>query len=281
MTAVSATQRALDRARALPVGEHRFKALNSLVHLFNLADEQSEQTDLACAELLQAAHASGDRLSIVVSGLTVGYVAAAGRRWTAAAEHFETALGVARELGSMNLECNALGGLSAVLEGRGEIEEAQKVLEASLTLRRRTGHEHNIACDLIQLTGLTVKLNDSARASALLRESVPLIRATGSVWLEATLVRAVAQLLASQGQWGASVELHAAAAERHREHGTPINADELRIVQVDLDAARAGLGALAHETARASGAALDHAGAFELAVRRLGSLPEHIIPDAA
>jgi tetratricopeptide (TPR) repeat protein len=249
------------------------------VQMFNLTQEPSERTDLACTELLQTARASGDPASIVISGLTVGFAAASARRWAAAAEHFEAALGVARELGRVNLQCNALGGLSEVLKGRGQLEEAQAMLEASLTLRRSIGHDHNIAVDLIQLANLTITRNDSACANAQLCESVPLIRATGSAWLEAALVRAVARLLARQGQWAASVELHAAAAERRRDHGTAPSTDELCNIQADLDAAEAALGEITYMKAWATGAALDHADAFQLAVRRLGSPPEHIIPD--
>ncbi|MEO8923952.1 MAG: hypothetical protein ABI330_14210, partial [Caldimonas sp.] len=125
--------------------------------------------------------------------------------------------------------------------------------------------------DLIQLAGLTI---DPARARALLCESVPLIRATGSEWLEAALVRNVARLLALQGHWEASVELHGAAAERRRDHGTAPDANELRMIHADLGAAHSALGAGAYEKAWAIGAALDYAGAFDLAVQRLGPPPE-------
>lgn len=274
-TGIAAVQRALERTRDLPVDAHRFRALNSLVHLFNLAQEQSEQTGLACAELLQTAHASGDRLNLMVSRLTVGHAAAAGRKWDVAAEHFEMALGIARELGSLHSECNAMGGLSTVLEGRGRIEEALEMAEASLALRRRTGHEHNTAVDLLQVADLTLELNRQPRAHALLCESVPLIRATDSAWMVAALVRSVARLLARQGHWEASTELHAAAAKRFLDQGTTPSPEELRVVQADLDAARSALGAAAHAKAWAAGEALDDAGAFEVAVQRLGPPPEH------
>ena len=266
---IAAAQRALDCAREQPGDEHRCKALGSLVQMLNLTEGPSERTDRACAELVETARTSGHRLSILTSGLMAGYVAVSGKQWAAAEEHFEGALGVARDLGKLNLECNAMDGLALVLEGRGQIAEAQAMLEAALTLRRRTGHDHNIAVGLTQLAWLTIDRNELARASALLCESVPLIRASGSVGLEATLVANVARLLARLGQWEASVELHAAAAERRRDYSTTPNTDDLRIIQADLGAAHAALGAVAHERAWTAGAALDHAAAFDLTVRRL------------
>jgi predicted ATPase len=278
-TGIAAAQRVLDHTRGVQADKLRFKALNSLVHMLNLTQEQSERADLACAELLESARASGERLSVVISELSVGHTAAYGRRWATASEHFETALGLARELGNLNLQCNAMGGLAAVLEGRGEMEEAREMLEASLALRRRTGHAHNIAVDLLNLASLTLDRHQPTQASALLCESVPLIRATGSVFLEAALVRAVARLLALQGQWEASVELHAAAATRCHDHGTEPSAEDLRTFQADLDAAVSALGAAAQAKAWAAGAALDHAGAFELSVLRLNTSREPVVPD--
>ena len=40
--------------------------------------------------------------------------------------------------------------------------------ETSLALRRCTGHDRNIAVDLLQLASLTLDRNQQARASALL-----------------------------------------------------------------------------------------------------------------
>jgi predicted ATPase len=68
-TGIDVAQRVLDRTRGLPADGHRFKALNSLVHMLNLTQEQSARTDQACAELLEAACASGDRRGDTCKGM--------------------------------------------------------------------------------------------------------------------------------------------------------------------------------------------------------------------
>ncbi len=269
-TGLAATQRALERAAALPADRHRCTALGAAAQMLHSMNRLADAEPLA-NELLAIGEAIDFEPASAVARQLLGYVAKHRREWTAARLHFEAALAVARRIESPHHEGNALGGLVGIAEYEGQLDEADARMCELLALRRRAGHGYNLAVGLQKAAAMALERHDLVRAEALLIEAEPWVRGAGSRLLSFGWCGLTGSLAVQRTHWTAAVQLLASTLHFRAEDGVRPDDDDIATERAELDSARMALGDLAYVQAWAAGTALTAAQALDLAADELDS----------
>lgn len=180
-----------------------------------------------------------------------------------AADAFEVAARLARELGDERKEAMAERGLAARLGRGGEPAAAVPHLRRALELARALDDEQLQAVVLGDLGTAELQRGEVEAARRALAESQAIAERLGDRRTEAFSLHKLARCAYEGGDFRASERLHARAAERFAELGDPVTAAGARYGQAralrrlgDLDAALAALApslATAEEVRRATG----------------------------
>jgi predicted ATPase/DNA-binding winged helix-turn-helix (wHTH) protein len=265
---LAASQRALQRAAALPGDRHRCTLLAATAQLLQSANRVRDTEPLA-HELLALAGSIGFAPGQAIAQQLLGQLAMQQGDLDGAQAHFEVALAIARDLGSVHHEGNAVGGLAGLAQARGRLDEAAAWVDKLLALRRRAGHGYNLAVSLQRAALLALKRGDAARAAASLAESEPWVRGAGARLLSLGWCSLNASVAAARGQWPLAVQLHAATDRLRSEDGVRPCDDDVASERSELASARAALGEPGFDAAWAAGRALGLDQAFECAAAGL------------
>jgi DNA-binding CsgD family transcriptional regulator/tetratricopeptide (TPR) repeat protein len=162
---------------------------------------------------------------------------------------YEEALSLSQESGDAYGIALALGNMGFTKLVYGDTARSVSLLEESLALFREVEDTMDVAICLVNL-GLGVLGNgDHQRAVGLLHESLALACGLGDRLGIAQCIEAMAAVAGAQGKSERAVRLWRAAQALREDLGTPLPADERKILEPYLAAARSRLGEEAWEAA--------------------------------
>jgi len=134
----------------------------------------------------------------------------------AAGEALERALAGAREAGDVAAEAEALSGLAAIANTRGQYERARELAEASLPLARAVGGS-TLALTLTMAAYATWSTGDLASAEAYGLEALTASRALGAVAIEIDALNVLGNITTSCQQLDRAAEFSRASLELARQ----------------------------------------------------------------
>ena len=265
----AALARATDSGRT-PDRVH-WQALVSATQLHWWTGRLDEALQLAQQQLplaLALDHAGG----VAAAHGQMGAVTLALRRADEAQGHFLESLRVATAAGEDKSRADALNGLSMIAATRQDFDEAARLCDEVLAIRRRSGHGFRIAVALLNVALTAIKRQQPGLARASLQEVAALLPKVGSQRLEDHLVQVAAELADLQTDAQATVRLRAAwTALRQASRMAPSDEDR-RELHDALQRARQSLSETAFEAAWAEGVALTGLQACAWAARWLDAV---------
>ena len=269
---ITLTRAAVERAAALPFDHAQASALASLALMLGQTGEQ--QASLSWAQrLLDRATAVGDDSDRLMARLVAGEVDCSGGRLDQARNHFQAAQQLAVALGLVRRQIGALSGLARVEAYANHTEEAARLADEVLVLRRQDGHGYNLIIALLNVASTALERDQVERAMPMLAEAVALAPRVGSDYLTAHVLAVSAQLFARRGRWAAAVELRAAAHLQEQAQRLFVHEAGRQQQRTDLERARQALGEHAFEVAW-------QAGLERTAASSLARAAEHLYAEA-
>ena len=205
--------------------------------------------------------------------LVAGEVDCSSGRLDQARGHFQAAQQLAVALGVLRRQIGALSGLARVAAHADQVDEAARLADEVLALRRRDGHGYNLIVALLNVASTALERDQVERAMPLLAEAVALSPRVGSDYLTAHVLALAAQVFARRGRWAAAVELHAAAHLQAQAQRLFVDEADRQQLRTDLERARQALGEPAFEAAWQAGLA-------ESAASGLASVAKHLQAEA-
>jgi tetratricopeptide (TPR) repeat protein len=154
-----------------------------------------------------------------------------------ALRRFGQGLELARQLGSVDLECASLQGLGSIGLSSGSHEQARELYAGALTLASNAGLGSRRAKLLSNLGTLDSLQGDAAGAASRYREALSIARTSGDLSLEGTLLTNLGVISAQQGELPAAEAYFEESLEITRAAGN----------RRATTAALGNLGALAHD----------------------------------
>jgi tetratricopeptide (TPR) repeat protein len=249
---IALTRSAVERATALPFDHAQASALASLA-LMLVQTGEHEASQSWSRQLLERAAAAGDDSDRLMARLVAGEVDCSGGRLDRARGHFLAAQQLAVALGQVRRQIGALSGLARVAAHADQAEEAARLADEVLALRRRDGHGYNLVIALLNVASTALERDQVERAMPLLAEAVALSPRVGSDYLTAHVLALSAQLFARRGRWAAAVELRAAAHLQEQEQRLFVHETDRQQQETGLERARQALGDPAFEAAWQAG----------------------------
>ena len=253
--AAAVTQRALDRARHLPGDAVRCRALSVLVQVLD-SQGQSAAAEAANDELAELAQSIEDEIAIALAAVNGGFLASGRGDLDRAHRCFVSARAKATAIDHIDLACSAISGLADICRRRGEADEAARLAEELVAMRRAGSDGFDLAQALMRRCDIAISARDAVVAEASLREALPMAAASGSANIMAVCVELTASLQALREQWEDAARLHAAAARWRRAHGYVLHADDSAQFDSETGSARDALGAAAYEAESTAGSSL-------------------------
>jgi predicted ATPase/DNA-binding winged helix-turn-helix (wHTH) protein len=251
---IALTRPAVERAAALPFDHAQASALASLALMLGQTGEH-EASQTRSQQLLERATAAGDDSDRLMARLVAGEVDCSGGRLDQARSHFQAAQQLAVALGLVRRQIGALSGLARVAAHADQADEAARLADEVLALRRRDGHGYNLIIALLNVASTALERDQVERAMPLLAEAVALSPRVGSDYLTAHVLALSAQVFARRGRWAAAVELRAAAHLQEQEQRLFVQEADRQQQRTDLEHARQALGEPAFEAAWQAGLA--------------------------
>jgi len=262
-------QAALARAAALPADAHRVRLLLAAAQAASWTGQDDSAAELG-QQALEAAQACGDAAGEATARLLLGHRSLDAGQPDLAERHLRAALEAGRALGQHRIAGGAVNGLVALAVDQGRHDEAWRLVDEELVLRRARGHAYDLVTVLFNATMVALVRDDTAAMRALLAEAQALLPRLDSRFMGQLFIALAAPLAASGGRWREAVVLYGAAAAQTRQLSLPphalVDARQLR----DLAEARRVLSDAAFEAAWAEGAALDADAAQHRAGAALG-----------
>jgi tetratricopeptide (TPR) repeat protein len=163
----------------------------------------------------------GDRAGHGHALLVLGTTASETGRTGEAREVLGEAAAIFRELGDRWRLTMALNGLGTVLREEEQYAAALVTYDETLEQARAFGEAEGIAVALINLSLVTMRLEQLERARAHLREAIALLRDLGWKRMAVSALDVAGELLTRFDRDPVAVELFASAAELRAETGNP------------------------------------------------------------
>ena len=253
---------------ARPRDRVHWQALVSATQLHWWTGRLDEALQLARQQLplaLELDHSGG----VAAAHWQIGAVSLALGHADEAEARFEESLRVATAAGDDKSRGDALNYLSMLASTRGQFEEAARLTDEVLAIRRRSGHGFRIALQLLNVALTAIKRQQFEVARERLQEAAALLPSVGSQRLDDHFLRLSAELAAAQADAPMTVQLRAAWTVQRQASGVPLSEEDRRDLHEDLQRARQQMGESDFEAAWAAGVALASRQACALATRWL------------
>lgn len=185
-------------ARSTPSDGETYGLLaSSLIHFWWIRGYYSEGRRWLSDALTRVSEASPVR-SRTLDGL--GVLAWVQGDYTAAREHYEGSLALARNKGQESGVASSLGNLGILALERGDLEEAKTLFTEGLEINRRLSNLDGLAPALINLSIVTTRQGDYAAARTQLAEALAINRKRKDIWGVATALINLGDVLCVQGE---------------------------------------------------------------------------------
>jgi tetratricopeptide (TPR) repeat protein len=151
-------------------------------------------------QALEMRREQGDAPARLAAALrTTGQIHAHLGNLPTALEHFSEALALARELGAVLNELDALGGLSWVHWQLGNTREAEALITETLALAREHDAQYRESVCLRRLAEVSLSLGRRTEAGSLARQAVELARTSGRRYTEVDVLNTAGRVTLNLG----------------------------------------------------------------------------------
>lgn len=146
----------------------------------------------------------------------LGRLDVAEQRWLPAARHFRTLLSAARRTAFVDMQLDALQGLSTCAQGQGRLPRARRLVQLGLSIDRRDSFPVQQRDLLLRAADIDVEAGRAVRALALIESAAQLQLPTPRPGDDQSWLRVAARAHEQLGHWREALdcERRAGAAER-------------------------------------------------------------------
>lgn len=244
------------------------KALFCAGDLAYFLGRHHEAADLLSRSKEMAA-ALGDVQQQAWSQLMLGVACLGLGEWDAGRSHAASALALARSDGDSQVLNTAVMAMSVIHLALGELEDAQRLLDESLSLARKRGAPINVGVSLVNIAWAAIGQRRAPPVREALTETIEIVLEIGHESIAQMVIDAFVGLSAITDEWEDAARFYGAAQASIDYTRLPRQPAIVNRMAPLVEATRAAIGTQRFEELQADGRHMSHADALRIVQQKL------------